>query len=262
MLNLQQHFIGTYTKNLFADFSIIAAYIQQKTVWVKDTLQPKDENALGFHLLSNQQINDALNGPFQIFFKPHLHVYTKIATIETALTVSKEDIYKESETEIDKVFNVSQDFLGKMEFSTLSQMRTKLDTLVKEHYALWESTVQNWTATVLQELKKNNVMLTEMEIQEFSINQPASELDDRLIHLKITPAKSKLPYLDFQQYFTIKATLAIHSALNRLQLPNSEKDIEAHLKNCQATLKEISKGEKGLAQTQQSPLDQLLADIS
>lgn len=262
MIELKNHFTGTYAKNLLVDWPVLTQFIRQQTTWVKDTINVKnDANTHAFLLLTDQQINDALNGPFQQFFIPYLRAHAAIAKIETAFTIKKEDFFKESEQSITNPLNVSDAFLAKIELSTLKDLRNKLTALTKEHFAQWESAIETWTKSLSQDLKKNNVTLSDLELQEFMINQPISELNDRFLNLKITLPKLSKSNFDFEQYFTLKTTLAIHSALSRSQMPNTESAIEKIFKALHSTLKSIHQTEKELSQTQETALKELTAVV-
>ena len=72
MLSLENHFTGTYAKNVLADWRVIFDFIYEQTLWVKDTIQSEqDSNPLKPVTLTDLQISDALNGPLYQFFKPH-----------------------------------------------------------------------------------------------------------------------------------------------------------------------------------------------
>ncbi|OGT42199.1 MAG: hypothetical protein A3F13_02060 [Gammaproteobacteria bacterium RIFCSPHIGHO2_12_FULL_40_19] len=261
MIELSNHFTGTYAKNLLADWTVLTQLIRQQTAWVKDTINVKNEMGAISPLLTDQQMNDALNGPFQQFFKPHLQAYAAIAKIETALTISKEESFKESEHNIPNPLGIPDTFLAKMEFSTLKELHNKLVALTQEHHTAWESEIQNWTKSLLQELKKNNLTLSDLELQDFTINQPISELNDRFLNLKIAFPKLSKTDFDFAQYYTLKAMLAIHSALSRSQMPNTEAAIEKIVKTLHPTLKSIHKTEKVISQAQEKALKELTASV-
>lgn len=262
MLELSNHFTGTYAKNILSDWKIISDYIRQQTVWVKDTIQAKHEiHELIPSLLTDLQLNDALNGPLQSFFKIHLKTYAAITKMNTALTIAKEDFFKDSEHINEKVFEVPQKSLDKLEFSTLKDLRNQLDEKIKEHFSQWKSHIKSWDELLLAEFAKNNFKLTDMEMQDFTINQPVSELNDRFIHLQLELPKLSKAHFDFQQYFTLKAMLAIQSALNRTQQSSTTHHIEQHLKTIHSALKTINKAEKELTQTQEKILQDLIKNI-
>lgn len=263
MIELQNHFISTYTKSLLSDWSVPTTLLLEETTRLKDIIQSeesKPDPVLALQI-NEQQINDALNGPFQHFFKAHLHAYATIAKVESALTISKEEFFKEGEHTADTIYGLSTSFLGKIEISTLKQLREKCDALTRQHHADWKTHIQNWQESLIAGFKKNNFLLSDPEIQDFAVNETISELHDRFINLKLGIPKLSNTAFDFQQYFTLKSALAIQSALARMQLPHSDKEIDSQLKNLNSIFKLSSKTEKGLIETQKKALMELVAPI-
>src|SRR3990167_431196 len=263
MLTLQKHLTGTYAKNLLADWIVMGDCIKAKSTWIKDTVQASSEtNGLKLPTLTNKQVNDAFNGPFQHFFKTHLQAYAQISKVVTAIVISKDDLFKESEIPTNTIFNLPEKSLESIEVETLKELRNKLDSLTKEHYAQWESFIQNNTETLIQELKKHNVTLTDTEANDFAMNQPIAELEDLFINLKLTLPKLSKSAFDFQQYFILKTVLVSYNALSRTQQPHSEKEIDALLKTLHAIFKKINKMEKELLSTQEKSTNELVVSIN
>lgn len=255
MLTLEHHFTGTYAKRFLTEWPVLSDIMHEETRWQKDRLQG---NAL--IELTEKQIDDALNGPFQTFFKLHLHAYAAIAKVDVALNFSKEETLKDLDnaTEID--FGVSKLLINKTDSSTLRELREKLDQLIKEHYAQWQESIRHWIEA-LQSHINQQCALSDLEVGEFSINQPISELNERFIELNIsTPAFSKFDG-NFQQYFILKATLVIHSALSRMHQPHSEKKINDIVKKLANTLKKMHYEENLLVDSQQKKVKSLLIAI-
>lgn len=258
MLSVTPHFIGTYTKNLLMDWEAISQFIANDTLWIKDQLQSTER----ITLLTNQQIDDALNGPFQLFYRSHLCAFAAIAKLDVALNFEKEDTFKETENVAEISFDIPKHMLDSIEFSTLQGLRDNLDTLTKEHHEQWIAQIKNWTESLLSEIQQNKIILSDGEIQEFSTNQPISEINDRFVEFKIPFPKLKELDANFQQYFILKSTLAIHSALSRAQQPHGEKEIDAAIKNLKAVLKNIAETEAGLVEMQQKAIDELLIPVT
>lgn len=266
MLSLDNHFIGTYAKNFLADWVVIRDLMHECTRWVRETVEiqeAQDTPVLGRELLSDQKINDALNGPFQAFFKLHLNGYATIAKLETAMTLAKEDFIKDAEElpENEITLGLPNYLIERSDFSTLKEVRNQLNTLVKEHFSVWQTQNTQWQAMLIAELKVQDLSLTDLELQDFSVNQPVSELQDRFTNLNVTLPKLPKSAFDFSQYWTLKITLAIHSILSRTHLPNTDKEIEERLKILRSVFKKIHETEKGLLEPQQAALAKLLAPV-
>src|SRR3990167_5255116 len=101
MLDLKTHYIGTYARNLIADWPLITRLIREKTEWTKDTISKQENPEINatpnVGVRDDQQIDDALNGPFQDFFHTHLAAHANIARFEAAHTFMKDDLFKESD---------------------------------------------------------------------------------------------------------------------------------------------------------------------
>lgn len=258
MLTLQNHFYNTYAKMLLAHWTVLTQYIHQTTLWVKDTLQEKKDGVL----LSDQQINDALNGPFQQFFKPLLAAQAKLTKLESAVTLSKEDFFKEAESESNKTLGLAKQLIEKTDISTLKELRKKCDELTTEYYAQWDTHIKEWTELLLADFKKMDLVLSDIEIRDFTTRHPASELDAIYVDLKVPAPKLSKTDFNFSQYFKAKTTLAIHSALNRTQQPNTEHDIAQKMKTLKSTFSAIEKTEKKLSDAQKNVIMQLTQHIN
>lgn len=257
MIDLQHHFTGTYAKNLLVNWAVMADLIKQKTTWMKDTLQNQSQSLI----LTNQQMDDVFNGPFQQFFKLHLRGYAQISKIETALTIEKDELFKESEFSVDATLDVPRNLLNTMEYATLKELHNKLNVLTKENYAQWELHTQTWANALIQALKENNITLSDIELHNFTINQPISELQDLFINLKLTIPKLSKSAFDFQQYFILKTTLMVQSALGRAQQSHTDKEIEQFLKILKPIFKTIDETTKTTSAAQEKAVNELLIPI-
>ncbi|MDP1574017.1 MAG: hypothetical protein Q8L78_03660 [Coxiellaceae bacterium] len=262
MLTLDNHFIGTYGKNLLTDWSVIADLIKLRGMWIKETLETAETSSPENALLSDQKINDALNGPYQQFFKAHLAAYAKIAKLETAITLSKEDYFKESEHNADLTLGLPTFLIERNDFSVLKNLRDQLNTLVKTHYTQWDTKDEEWKALIIAELKIIELQIADSEMQDLTVNQPLSELNDRFINLKLNLPRLSKSAFDFQQYWTLKAAIAIQSALGRMHLPNSDKEIDDKLKLLKPAFKKITSAENTLITAQKTAIQKLLMPIT
>lgn len=265
MLTMARHFINTYSKNLLFNWKVIAQIMKEETWWIKDRLNPQ-ANAL----LTQQQIDDALNGPLQLFFKTQLEAYGKITKIDTALSVTKEDSFKEFEGDVEKTFDLTKPFLDKTESDALQTLRNKLNALTKEQYAAWQTKMKDWATQILSHLNTDVLkkqlhqenMFTDTETNEFLSNQPLSEINHQFVEFHISMPKLRANESDCQQYFILKITIAVHSALSRLQQPHSEKEIQGVLKSLKMILNGIAEEEKTLHATQKNAVNALMAELA
>lgn len=263
MIHLGHHFKGTYAKNLLADWPLLTELIQKDVAWIKDTGPAQNETSgiVASALLKDYQIDDALNGPFQYLFHTHMAAYSAIVKAEAALTLMKDEIFKDSEHEIDITLGLPEHLLNEIDFATLGQMRDQLHETLKMQHTELETHILTWIDQLLAEFSKNGLNLSDLEIQEFRSNQPLPELNDRFVNFKVTlPNLSQSPF-DFQQYFTLKITLAIHSALSRMQKSNTSGDVAQALGAFHSTLKTLSKTEGKLIKTHKKAVAELITKV-
>lgn len=252
MIELTHYNLDTYTKLLVQDWTPLAAAIAQKSQLIKDQIHHTVLNPTT--PLTDQQLNDALNGPFQGVLKQHLHAYGTVARFALALTLEKGEILKPDDFNKAVEHRIDKNHLENADFSEIKQCYNTLNQLTQEHLALYETRISEWTNTLVQTMHENDILLTELEIQDLTLNEPISELQARFIDLKVDLPKLKKGDFNFQQYFALKITLAAHSALSRSHNPNTQKDIEQALKPCQAVLKSIGQDEAALLKSQVNAL--------
>ncbi|OGT25963.1 MAG: hypothetical protein A3I77_01755 [Gammaproteobacteria bacterium RIFCSPLOWO2_02_FULL_42_14] len=255
MLQLDHHFTSTYAKNLIADWSLLSRLMVEHTRWIRDVIQKKEgAPAILSSIPTDVQIDDALNGPLHSFFQSHADAWIRLCKIETALNLKTNEIFKDADKTIDMTFGIAQTVLDKADPAALKEKRKKLESLMQTHHNEWLAAITGWTTALLEEFKKNNIALTDLETADFTMNQPNSELNTRFIDLKLTLPKLSKDNFDFAQYFILKLTLALRSCLSRLQQPSSEKDIYDKLKLFQKTLKSIAQASEALVKKQGAAL--------
>ena len=265
MLSLTPHYFGTYARNLVTDWSYMAKLMHEKTKWIKESIQnesDQDTNKRQFDVIDDQQIDDALNGPLQAFFTIHLSAYASIIKIDTAHKITSDDAFKESDQDIKEILEITPQQLEKINLEMLTTLRDTLYKSTQEHIAQWEEKQTAWTKTLLNAFKKNDIALNDIEIDEFSYFQPVSELQDRFTQLKLALPKLDNTPFDFEQYWILKATLAIQSALSSMQLPNTEKDVAESLKSLKSYLQQIKQEHETLEHAQKSALQELLLPLA
>lgn len=264
MLSLENHFIGTYGKNALQNWSVIAKFIQQHGTWIREMISKSEQTESHPEdiLLTDQKINDALNGPLQNFFKTHLFAYATIAKLETAATLTKEDYFKETEHTEELNLGLPNYLIERNDFSTLKNLREQLSAMTKEHHAQWAEKEKEWEAIIIAELKVIDILISDSELQDLTMHQPISELNDRFINLKLTPPALPKDPFNFQQYWMLKSAIAIQSVFGRLQQPITDKEINDKVKLLKTAFKKIADTEKELIDTQRNAIQKLLTPIT
>lgn len=266
MLKLPTHFTGSYAKIICADWSKISTLILEQTRWTKESVAQGESQDTQSALLSDEQWDDAMNGPYRIFFQPHLKAYADITKLETALMIAKEDYFKETEHSDQKIFPVPEKLLSKTENSTLSELREQLNELTTTHFNEWQTQLGNWLTQCIAELQsafqKKNIVMSDIESHDLTSNEPLSELNDRYINLSMTLPKLSKSDFNFAAYLTLKLWIIIQSALHRTHQDNLEKEADVLLKSFSPLLKKIDKDEKMLAEKQKNAIHQLISKIT
>ncbi len=243
-------FLSTDSKALINDWQVICDIITEATELVKDQLK-KSENSYTPTLLSDRQISDALNGPLEWFFRPHLTAHTKFAKLRYLLTVSQDDNFKENSRES----LISETQLVKLTIGEIDKPQKELEALIKSHYEAHKAHFQNATSQLLMSLMAQSITLTDMEMEQFKANEPYSELTGRFLDLNIPMPKHKT--MDIGVYFHFKIYLAIHSSLSRQQLPHTTAEINPYIKKFKNELTEITKKHDQLFIQQKQALKEL-----
>lgn len=260
-----ENFISSYARIILSNFTVIAELIAKHSELIKDKTQREalDDPLFPRAILSEQQVHDVLDGPYQKFFKNKLTAYAMIARTQTALAMRQEEGFKErfEKGEL-PVWNVTQRMLESISSSDLSNIRNQLDELSKEHMEQWEQKVQEWRDHLLQRIQEIGFQLSAIEEKEFYDEEPISELMNRYTDLHLEPPKIKKDEVDFQAYYTFKLYLTLQSALGRQHKPHSPDEIELLIKQFKADLKQMSKEENMLYKTQAADTEKLLTPIS
>lgn len=258
MISLTNHPIGTYAKLLIQNNPTLVTIINDKTRYVKEQIHGESNTEI---ILTDQQINDALNGPFQSFFKCYLNALAKIAKVTLALNLSNDDLFKEKDFEEPVDHGIPAHLLATLDFSTINQVEKSFTENVREHFVSLEAIIDDWTQSVLSAMQQHQIPLSDREIQDFAINEPISELNNRFIDLKLELPKLKKGPFDFQEYFTLKSTLAIQSALGRSHQASTSAEINTHLQKLKSPLSSVFETEEKLVAQLKDDLETLLKPI-
>lgn len=244
-------FIPTDTKILINEWQTLHDKIVENAQLVKIK---KTEEASS-SLLSEQQLNDALNGPLQYFFKQKLKAYATISKVRLLLTTTQDDIFKNNPHD-----KVSLKDLEKINTAELDKMQQTLNELTKAHYQQWQEKRKSWDQQLTLAMTANNISLSEIEIKELKDKEPLSELMDRFIDLNIKmPSIEKM---DFEQYLRLKVYLTIRNSLSRQQEPHDDEAITKLVKKLNREFNQIHQEEKQLIKTQRAETEDIIKSLS
>lgn len=255
-------FINTYQRVLISDWPTIAILIFKHSCLLKEGGYNKQQfDASPTNVLSERQIQDALQGPYSAFFINKIKSFAILARLRMATHIDKEDSLKDNLSSLDKALELDPKKLESFPADEVSKLQEEFNGLTNDHCQQWEGQLFFWQMSLTSAMRDSGVSITEMESDEFSECEPVSELLDRYNDLNLTPPKVDYP-LSFADYFRLKAFMTIQGALSRMHLPHDTKDIEKHMKALKSALNEIEKKEKELIKEQQIETDELLRPIS
>jgi hypothetical protein len=255
-------FINTYQRVLISDYPTIAKLLYKHSCFLKDGGYNEEEfNADPTNVLSEKQIQDAIQGPYSAFFLSKIQVFTIIARLRMAAHIEKEDSLKDNLTTLEKDFEIDPKKLEDFPSDEVTKLQEQFDELVTSQYQQWEGQLFFWQMSLTGAMRESGVAVTEMEADEFAAAEPITEILDHYKDLNLEPPKVSYP-LSFADYFRLKAYIAIHSALSRMMQPHTPKDIEKHMKALKKTLQEVEQKEKELAAAQNAETDEFLKPLA
>ena len=211
--------------------------------------------------LEIKQINDAIDGPMQAFFRDKISAYASLSQVKMALKIASDDNFKEnlSPSNIPVLLEPKQ--LGNIDTDTLDITQQQLDQLTTEHKLQWQQHFADWSTLVAQKINAVGLNLNMIEIAELQTLEPMSELWERYLTLNLERPKINQATMDYQQYLMLKSHLAIYSSLSRQHQPHQKKDIHTYIKQLSKDLNAIHDAEKQLIKTQAEETKEALSAL-
>ena len=142
-------FISTYARTILSEWKTLSELIAKHTTLVKK-IAAGEETEKQFALLSEQQIHDALEGPYRNFFKQKMLAYAAILRIQVELTIGKEDLLKSEHRIITDESKVPDYILSKTSLDDLENMSNELDQRTTEHNQQWEEHLEQWNTHLIE----------------------------------------------------------------------------------------------------------------
>lgn len=274
----EQPFLGTQTRILLTEWKALAKVIVAHSMAAKDkpitsfadlenfdienlenlTLATTDEIP---HILSEKQINTALQGPFGAAIKQKMAAYAIIARLRLELHLNKEEIFKGKRLTLPPEQQIPEKKLLKLSFSQIDETQTNLDQITEQHDQEWQNFLQRWNEQLLAFLNKSTMPLTEREIKEFKDEDIATELLPRFSDVGLTLPKKNYAHMSFSDYLQLKAQLTVQSSLSRRHLSHTNNDIEQVLKNFSEQLTTMQNQEQQLLERQQAAIDSVIQQL-
>jgi hypothetical protein len=262
---IEKTFIGTHERVILSDCASLSALIEKHGRRIKaqrETAQDSENSAQNPHIISQQEIEDAINGPLQGFFKQIMSAHAKLSLIRMNLTILDDESFNKNRAQLTSDDQVPTNILQSISLSDIHKIQQELDQLTETQNQQWEKFHSDWAEYLNHRINEIGVSLSEIESSEFNTPEPSSELQERFIALNIALPKVKLDDMNFLKYFTLKSDIAIHSALSRQHLPNNQTDINKFLKKLKTDFDTMHKQESDLLAAHKSVTNQAVAKIS
>lgn len=211
-------------------------------------------------LVPDSIIKDALDGPFNPFLACKLNAFAKLCQMRMLVTIFENEALQEAKKNLPLKETDLEKKAKSVTINDLDSRQKKLDDAANNHYAQWRELTQNWIGLIIDNLHKQGVTLSSLEIGDFSQLEPISDLENRFINLQLEPPKNKKGEFDFANYFKHKAYLIIHSSLARRQLPHDQKAVDQVLKKLNSVFSTIKRQAADL-EKQQAPETAKIAEF-
>lgn len=210
-------------------------------------------------LLADEIINDATAGPYRPFLACKLKAYANLCAMRLLITSADNETLQEQKNDIAKSAAPLAKYVKKTTISDVDKRQRQLDELTNEHFSQWQAQTKQWIALLGSSFAKHGFPLSELETQELAGLPTVSELEKRFVDLALTLPDAHA--MNFSHYFKLKAELIVRSSLARRQLPHTQKEIEAVIKQLKNVFNEIHKKETALIKDQE-PSTMKIGDFS
>src|SRR5262249_6389768 len=161
--------ISTPTRVILSDYKVLADLITEHALLIKERTQQSQEESQSPlpKVLSRREIEDALEGPLQGFFKQKISAYLKIAKVRMHLTIMEDEMLRDHRGTLAEEDKIPARILQNTSLSDLAKMQQTLDPLTTEHAEQWKQSREQWNQQILESLNKQGLAFSEIEIKEF-----------------------------------------------------------------------------------------------
>ncbi len=251
--------ISTYARLALSDWQVLSKLIvKHGTLFHAETKTPVNP------LLEIETIQEAFRGPYQAFLRERLPIYSGLGRVKSKLITTQQDLLKrDSATPLPpEQTTLPAELLAGITMPMLEQIKQQLDQNTQEQYAQWQEAVNYWKNGLSQYLNQTNIVLTDIELEEFMRDETVSEVFTRYKNLSIPLPSMKNGCSCFGIYLRLKTVIAVYSSLNRRMQPHNETDIELILKPLSNYFSDIEKYERQMIENQQQLAMQIIHPIA
>lgn len=201
-------------------------------------------------VLSKDNIEEALRGPYQAFLHNIMASYALICRLRFELHIEKEDVFKGKRAQLPKEDQLPKQKIDNLKFSQLDEAQQQLEQLCDDYYQQWHALIHQGIDQLTEQCAQQGCHFTELEIKEFHDEEPLSELKARFAEINLTLDPVNFESMNVRDYLQLKSKLSLHNALNRQHQSSDEKTLQKLIKNLQKLFNNIAKQEKKLLAAQ------------
>jgi len=249
-MKLKNRFLSTYSKIIISQYRPLKAIITAHTLAVDEDQK----------ILSSEQINEVLNGPYGHFTQLAISAYATFSKLISGLNLVQDTLFKTKRVNISKEVKLPQ-HLKNYPLTKITALEKNLGKTLTENHQIWQKQLEEWENELLEVFKSIAFSLSEIETREFQSKETISTVLNQFTEFKITLPKINLHSLTFTDYLTLKTYLAIHNSLARRQKPSAHLEIMNILKKLMPTLTTIRKKEKEILQEQKKKVQKIIHPI-
>lgn len=254
------YFIPTHARVLLNTWPVLNKQMLAHSTRIAESIKQDEASSLK-NLLTDQQVTDALNGPYQHLFTSLMAAYALVGKYRLMLCLKDNDMFMTDNRDQRESLKLPKDIAAKITNGELEGYTKRLDDLAKQYFEEQVACINRWSNDIIAFVESQKLSLAEIERNDFLSDEPLSELFDRMTDLSIPIPKVKKSAEPCRQYLKLKATVLVQNALGRLQRPNNAEDIKILLKPAKPLFEKIHAEEEAFQASLQDAIETLVKPI-
>lgn len=235
---------SVYARSILSDWPIVASLFSTLSERTKGKVKLNETSQTA--LLTDQQIESVMEGPYALFLREKLQAYVLFTRVRIEHLIVNEQIFKEIRGHVPNEYKISETKIKELNNEKLHVVEKELNKLTSDHFNQLQEWLTDWQHQLIDAFNANGLNLSDIEINDLKDQEPYSAIEDRFVNLNIQLPKLKKGEMNFSKFLKLKADLAAHSALSRQHKPHQQADIDKILKKIKKVLDLVESQEKQL----------------
>jgi hypothetical protein len=210
-MKLKDRFFTTYSKIMLSQYDPVKNIVQKHTPGISEE-KIEDQT-----LLSSEQLNEALNGPYGRFINLILPAYAGFNKLVSSINLTQDTLFKTKRVNIAAEVDLPKQ-LKNFPLNKMTALEKKLQQYINEYHDIWETLLQEWNEHLLKSIASIDFAVSEIEQREFTLEETVSQILNQFTDFRIDMPAVNLESLTFHEYLVLKIHLMIHNSLGRRQL--------------------------------------------